>query len=160
MNNVFLILGGNLGERDKNLAEAVKEIGKSAGIIKRSSAIYETEPWGVENQPNYYNQVVEILTDHDAESLMNILLNIEKNMGRSRTGKYDARNIDIDILFFNDEIISSNTLTIPHPRLHERRFVLMPMNEIAPEFVHPTLNRSISQLLKETADNGKVSLAG
>lgn len=158
MNNVFLILGGNLGERKKNLAKAAELLGKAAGRIKRCSPIYETEPWGVEGQPNYYNQVVEMLTDLDAHSLINTILEIEKQMGRIRTEKYDARTIDIDILFFNDDIINTGDLTVPHPRIQERRFVLEPLAEIAPEFIHPVLNRSVAALLKETSDDGKVSL--
>ena len=156
MNNAFLILGGNLGERRKNLAEATALLAKAGATIKRTSSIYETEPWGSKDQPNYYNQVVEILTNEDAPELMQSVLNIEQKMGRVRAGKYGARTIDIDILFFNNEIINSDHLTVPHPRLHERRFVLEPMNEIAPELVHPVLNQSISEILAHTNDRSIV----
>ncbi len=156
MNNAFLILGGNLGERRKNLAEATALLAKAGATIKRRSSIYETEPWGAKDQPNYYNQVVEILTNEDAPELMQSVLNIEQKMGRVRAEKYGARTIDIDILFFNNEIINSGHLTVPHPRLHERRFVLEPMNEIAPELVHPVLNQSISEILAHTNDRSIV----
>lgn len=157
MNNVFLILGGNLGERRENLAKAMALIGEAGAIVKRTSSIYETEPWGAKDQPNYYNQVVEILTDLGAEELMKTILRIEKTMGRVRTEKYGTRTIDIDILFFNDETINSDSLTVPHPRIQERRFVLIPMNEIAPEFVHPVLNEPISKILTNTHDSSIVN---
>ncbi|HRN47908.1 MAG TPA: 2-amino-4-hydroxy-6-hydroxymethyldihydropteridine diphosphokinase [Niabella sp.] len=156
MNNVFLIIGSNLGNKAENLKQSIRLIEQSAGIVKKFSAVYETEPWGVEQQPAYYNQVLEIITEYNAEELMTRLLNIEKVMGRIRINKYDARNIDIDILFFNDEIYNSETIIIPHPRLHLRRFVLVPLAEIAPEFVHPVFNKNIFMLLDECEDSGLI----
>ena len=156
MNNAFLITGGNLGDRKRNLETAVSLIEKNTGVIKRLSSVYETEPWGVEGQPNYYNLVIEMLTSLDAQTLMDNLLQIEQEMGRVRTEKYGARTIDIDILFFNDEIINTDTLTIPHPRLHERRFVLQPLAEIAPELTHPVLQKNIADLLHECPDTNVV----
>lgn len=156
MNNVFLILGGNLGERKKNLDEAISLLGKKAGNVKRFSSVYETQPWGVKDQPNYFNQVIEMLTDLSAQGLMTELLQIEKKMGRVREKKYGSRTIDIDILFFNDAIINTESLTVPHPRLHERRFVLEPMNEIASELMHPILQKTIAELLTETTDESVV----
>jgi len=157
MNNVFLILGGNLGERRLNLAKATDLIGREVGVVKRVSSVYETQPWGVKDQPNYFNQVLEIITTLNADTLMETLLKVEKQMGRVRTEKYGARTIDIDILFFNDEIINSRHLTVPHPRLHERRFVLEPLAEIAPEFVHPIFMTPIIGLLKNSKDIGVVN---
>ncbi len=156
MNNVFVIIGGNLGNRQQNLAHAIRLIEQKSGVIKKQSSIYETEPWGVQGQPNYYNQVLEILTDFDPESLMQLFLQIEQLMGRVRTEKYSARSIDIDILFFNDQLINTPDLTIPHPRLQERRFVLEPLNEIAPEFVHPELQKTIAALLIDCTDSNVV----
>lgn len=156
MNNVFLILGGNLGERKKNLDEAISLLGKKAGNVKRFSSVYETQPWGVKDQPHYFNQVIEMLTDLSAQGLMTELLQIEKKMGRVREKKYGSRTIDIDILFFNDAIINTESLTVPHPRLHERRFVLEPMNEIAHELMHPILQKTIAELLTETTDESVV----
>lgn len=156
MNNVFLIIGSNLGDKAENLKRAIRLIEQSAGIVKRFSAVYETEPWGVEKQPAYYNQVLELISEYNAVELMIHLLDIEKMMGRIRINKYDARNIDIDILFFNDEVYHSETITIPHPRLHLRRFVLEPLAEIAPELVHPVFNKNIYMLLNECEDSGLI----
>lgn len=156
MNNVFLIVGGNLGNKEKNLSTVRELIEQQVGVIKKLSSVYETEPWGVDEQPVYYNQVIELLTEMSAERMMQRLLSIEKKMGRVRENKYDARIIDIDILFFNDEVHQTQELTIPHARLHERRFVLEPLNEIAPEFIHPVLQKTIATLLNETSDNAAV----
>ena len=106
MNNCFLIIGGNLGNRRLNLATAIQYIEKKAGVIKRLSSVYETAPWGVEQQPDYYNQVIEMLTPLGANELMATLLDVEKEMGRVRSEKYGARTIDIDILFFNDDFVN------------------------------------------------------
>lgn len=156
MNNVFLIIGGNLGNKEKNLATARNLIGQKTGIVKELSTIYQTEAWGVLNQPVYYNQIIEILTEMNAGELMKSLLSIEQQMGRIRNERFGARTIDIDILFFNDEIHNTQDVTIPHPRLQERRFVLEPLHEIAPEFVHPVFQKTIAELLNELNDNTAV----
>lgn len=153
MNNVFIIIGGNLGNRLQNLKKAASLIEQKAGVIKKLSALYETEPWGTKEQPHYYNQVLELLTPLEADSLMQIFLQIEQQMGRVRTAKYNARTIDIDILFFNNEVINTGLLTVPHPRLHQRRFVLQPLAEIAPELVHPVLEQTVTELLRNTKDD-------
>lgn len=152
MNNVFIIIGGNLGNRLHNLQRAVSLIEQKAGIIKKLSSLYETEPWGAEGQPHYYNQALELLTPLEACDLMETFLMIEQQMGRVRAGKYDARIIDIDILFFNNEVINTGLLTVPHPRLHERRFVLQPLAEIAPTLLHPVFQQTIAELLQNTKD--------
>ena len=156
MNNAFLILGSNLGERKHLITLARNLIGEKTGYIKRISSVYETEPWGVTGQPNYYNQVVEILTELGAHELMATVLGIEQDMGRKRIKKYDSRIIDIDILFFNSETYDSGAVTIPHPRLHLRRFVLEPLAEIAPEFIHPISKKSLALLLSECKDDSIV----
>jgi 2-amino-4-hydroxy-6-hydroxymethyldihydropteridine diphosphokinase len=147
MNRAFLILGGNLGDRSENLARARYFIEQEAGTIQQMSSIYESEPWGVQSQPDYYNQVLEISTSFPAEDLLTILLQIEQKMGRIRSVRNESRIIDIDILFMNDEIHHSSRLNIPHPRLHLRLFVLEPFNEIAPQFRHPVMGKTIRELL-------------
>ncbi|MFV0605676.1 MAG: 2-amino-4-hydroxy-6-hydroxymethyldihydropteridine diphosphokinase [Niabella sp.] len=158
MNKVFILIGGNLGNRLQNLQTAVILIERIVGPIKKISSIYETAPWGVDGQPNYYNQVLEISSGLQAEQIMNLLLKIEEQMGRVRIEKYGSRIIDLDILFFNDAIICTDNLTIPHPRIQDRRFVLQPMAEIAGQFVHPLLKQTIQSLLLHTPDNGKVQI--
>lgn len=158
MNTLYLITGGNLADRRKNLMNAKNFIGERVGTIVCSSSIYETEAWGSEGQPSYFNQVHQISTSLEPKDVISVILKIEKEMGRIRTTKNASRIIDIDILFYNDEIISSKNLIIPHKEIPNRRFVLMPLNEISPELVHPVLKKSIKKLLKETSDSLKVSL--
>lgn len=152
MNTAFLLTGGNLGDRLQNLHQAVKLIEKNCGDIISHSCIYETAPWGFSSQPNFYNQALCINTLLDADNLMLALLDIENSMGRKRNVKMGPRSIDIDILLMNDMIYSSQIVTIPHPHLAERRFVLTPLAEIAGEIVHPVFNKSISELLADCKD--------
>lgn len=152
MNHTYLLTGGNLGDRMENLEAAKTTIGQRVGEILKVSAVYETAAWGKEDQPDYLNQVLELQTGNTAPALLKALLEIENELGRVRMEKYDSRLIDIDILFFNDAIIQQPQLTIPHPRLHERRFVLEPLCEIAPGFVHPVFKQSMAQLLQACND--------
>jgi 2-amino-4-hydroxy-6-hydroxymethyldihydropteridine diphosphokinase len=152
MNRLFLITGGNIGDRKTNLETAAALIQKQIGKIMRLSAIYETEAWGITNQPAFYNQVLEIETLLSAREVLDLILKIEEQMGRKRSIKNAARNIDIDILFFNNEIINEHNLTIPHPEIINRRFVLLPLLELEPEKIHPVLHKSIQELLSETKD--------
>lgn len=152
MNKVFLITGGNIGDRKKNLQIAANSIEENIGHIIKSSSIYETEAWGNTNQHAFYNQVHIVESNHTAEEIIKKILQIEKEMGRIRTIKNAARIIDIDILFFNDEIINGSALTIPHKEISNRRFVLMPLNELAPNLIHPVLQISISKLLTRCKD--------
>jgi 2-amino-4-hydroxy-6-hydroxymethyldihydropteridine diphosphokinase len=152
MNRLFLITGGNIGDRKTNLETAAALIQKQIGKIMRLSAIYETEAWGITNQPAFYNQVLEIETLLSAREVLDLILKIEEQMGRKRSIKNAARNIDIDILFFNNEIINEHNLTIPHPEIINRRFVLLPLLELEPQKIHPVLNKSIQELLSETKD--------
>jgi 2-amino-4-hydroxy-6-hydroxymethyldihydropteridine diphosphokinase len=157
MNGIYFIIGGNLGDRLALIEECKQKIKKILGPILRSSSIYESESWGETNNPNYLNQVLFIESKFSAKEVLEKALEIEKELGRTRDKKWESRLIDIDILFFNDEIIEEKNLIIPHPHLQNRKFVLVPLNEIASEFVHPVLKTTISNLLDNCSDNLKVS---
>lgn len=157
MNKVFIITGGNIGDRKKNLETAEKMIEEQIGNIIQTSKIYETDAWGINDQPSFYNQVFIVETNFSADEVIKKILKIEEEMGRMRTIKNAARNIDIDILFFNDDIVNEQNLTIPHPQIANRRFVLMPLNEIASKKNHPIYNKSVAQLLAECKDELKVT---
>ena len=156
MNRIFLITGGNIGNRKKNLKTAAALIQEQIGTIIQSSKIYETDAWGITNQPAFYNQIHIVESKFSAEEILNKILNIEEKMGRVRTIKNAARIIDIDILFFNDEIINQMNLIVPHPQIMNRRFVLMPMNELASEMTHPVFKKSIHELLENCKDELRV----
>jgi deoxyguanosine kinase len=158
MNVAFLCLGGNIGNRIENINAAKKAIEQFSGKMTSQSGIYETEAWGSDSKNKYLNQVIKINTKLNAGDLLKSLLQIEKKLGRKRDlDKNSDRTIDIDILFFNDAIISKKNIQIPHPRLHQRNFVLKPLNEIAGEFLHPVLKKTISTLLKKNKDTLKVT---
>jgi 2-amino-4-hydroxy-6-hydroxymethyldihydropteridine diphosphokinase len=151
MNKVFLGLGTNIGDRQHHLQIAREQIAKSSKMLIASSII-ETIPWGVTSQSNYLNQVLLIETNLEALDLLAALQAIEADMGRVRKVKWEARIIDIDILFFNDEMIAADELTVPHPFAHQRKFVLTSMNEIAPDYIHPVLQKSMADLLAALPD--------
>ena len=157
MNKLFLITGGNIGDRKKNLETAAVLIKRRVGKITKLSKIYETEAWGNRDQPAFYNQVLVIESKLSAREILTAILKIEEEMGRKRTVKNAARIIDIDILFFNEDIVNEQNLVIPHPEIGNRRFVLSPLNEIAPQMFHPVLKKTIRQLLSESKDQLKVS---
>ena len=152
MNKTYILTGGNLGNRGANLQLAKDHLEKEVGEIISSSSVYETEAWGNNDQPDFYNQVHIISTSLPAEELMKKILEIEKQIGRIRTIKNASRIIDIDILFFNSEIINKPNLKIPHPEINNRRFVLTPLNELSPGFIHPVLKKTISELLSTCQD--------
>lgn len=158
MNSAYLCLGGNIGDREKALQQAIVKINETAGEIITKSGIYETEAWGVENQQAYLNQCVKIVTTLTPENLITALLSIEKSLGRERSFNqiYESRTLDIDILFYNDSIVNKEHLVIPHPRLQLRKFVLIPLHEIAQDYLHPILNKTIFSLLKECEDTSEV----
>lgn len=158
MNVAYLCLGGNIGDREKTIELALLKISQQVGEIQSKSEIYETEAWGVINQQAYLNQCIEVKTNLASTDLINTLLLIEKDLGRERTLNitYEPRTIDIDILFYNHAIIDLPQLIVPHPRLHLRKFVLIPLNEIASNYLHPLLNKTIFKLLRECEDNSEV----
>ena len=153
---VYLLFGSNLGDRTANIANAVTHLENSGVKGVKLSSLYETEPWGNRDQPQFINQAGKFLTAASPSDLMEIILKIEHEMGRRRIKKWEARIIDIDILFFGSRVISDNALRIPHPEMEKRKFVLAPLAEIAPELVHPLLKKNIKELLAECTDVMKV----
>ncbi len=156
MNEAILLLGSNAGNRIAMIENAKLLLTKEKINIVQQSSLYETEAWGLENQPAFLNQVVKANTDLNAAKLLNSLLKIEQQLGRIRLKKWEQRCIDIDILFFNDEVINDPGLKIPHPHLHERRFTLIPLNELIPAYIHPVFKKTISELLDECNDDKEV----
>ena len=154
---IYLSIGSNQGNREGFLREALEMLRKVAGHLRKVSKVYESAPWGNIQQPHFLNQVVEMQTSHSPAELMKICLKIEVALGRQRIEKWGPRKIDIDILFYGDQIIEEENLSIPHPRLQERNFVLIPLNEIAPDFVHPVLKETVSSLLQNSRDELKVA---
>lgn len=157
MIKLYLLLGGNLGNKQQVFAEARTRLEKQVGIISAQSAIYETEPWGFESEDLFWNQALELKTTLSPEEVLAQTQLIELELGRIRKEKqYDSRIIDIDILFFGDQIIKTANLTVPHPRIQERKFALVPLCEIAADFIHPLFRKSIRELLDECPDQLKV----
>ena len=152
MNKLYLLLGSNMGNSKKLLSKAKLQIEKQIGSVKRQSSLYATAAWGNTKQPDFLNQVIIIETALTTVQTMQTILNIEKKMGRLRTVKNAPRIIDIDILFFNKEIINQQGLIIPHPQIQNRRFVLVPLNQLSPNLRHPVLKKSVHQLLIHCAD--------
>ena len=157
MFNTYILLGSNLGDSKKYISNAIVEIEREIGVVQAKSVLYQTEAWGKRDQPEFINQVIEVKTKLSPALLLKYILEIEKKLGRERLQKWGARTIDIDILFFDNQIINELDLIIPHPFLHVRRFTLMPLSEIAPKLIHPILLRSVSQLLEELDDDLSVN---
>ncbi|HLO79719.1 MAG TPA: 2-amino-4-hydroxy-6-hydroxymethyldihydropteridine diphosphokinase [Chitinophagaceae bacterium] len=152
MNSAYLLIGGNMGERLENLDKTRTLLSGSCGTIVKQSSVFETSAWGKTDQPDFLNQALLVETSLSPEVLLKQLLGIEQVMGRYRGEKYGPRIIDIDIIFFNQEIIDLPDLKIPHPRMQNRRFVLAPLAEMAPGFIHPVLGKSMARLLEECTD--------
>jgi len=152
MNSVFLLLGSNLGNREQYLNQAISLISTQVSPVIKLSSIYETQSWGKDDAPDYLNQVILLETDIPARELLDKILGIELTLGRKREEKWGSRTIDIDILFYGDKIINEQGLHVPHPELHNRRFTLEPLDEIAPDLIHPVLGKTISVIKNELKD--------
>lgn len=158
MTGIYLLLGTNIGNRNKNLERAREMLVSNMITIRKESNIFETAAWGKEDQESFLNQVIEVETGKSPQRMLFIANMIEKEMGRERFEKWGSRLIDIDILYFNDITFETEDLKIPHPEIQNRRFTLAPMAEIAPDFIHPSLQKSQTQLLEECADPLEVAL--
>jgi 2-amino-4-hydroxy-6-hydroxymethyldihydropteridine diphosphokinase len=159
-NTAFLLLGSNIEPRLKSLKLALIKLQEHHCDIISASSVYESEAWGFESEQSFLNRLLVIETDLSPTELLHDILNIEKELGRTRDGRisYVSRNIDIDILYFNNEVIETEELTIPHPRLQKRRFALKPLVEVAPEYVHPLLKKTNKELLEGVDDPSRVYL--
>ncbi len=145
----YIGIGSNLGNRQKNCTRAIELLEKRGIVIKKKSSMYETEPWGVEEQPQFINVVLEAETSLEPHELLRMLKDVEREVGRGITFKWGPRIIDLDILLFDDLFLRDNSLQIPHPLMHERDFVLKPLCEIAPEKIHPLLKMTMCDLLSK-----------
>ena len=157
MAKVYISLGTNLGDKEQNLRAAIMQIEALCGKVEQTSSIYGSAPWGFESFNNFLNQVVLIETLLSPKELMHTLLEIEKELGRNRNhlSGYQDRIIDLDILFYGNQIINEEWLVIPHPKLQERNFVLKPLLEINPNFIHPSINKSIFEIADSSKDSTK-----
>lgn len=157
MTKLYLLLGGNLGDKKSVFAEARMILEKVVGKITAQSALYETEPWGFDSEDLFWNQVLEITTVLSPDEVLQQTQNAETGLGRIRkANQYASRIIDIDILFYGELIINQANLIVPHPRIQERKFTLIPLCEIAPDLIHPVFQKNIRQLLDECTDPLKV----
>ncbi|MDZ7936049.1 MAG: 2-amino-4-hydroxy-6-hydroxymethyldihydropteridine diphosphokinase [Emticicia sp.] len=155
-NQIFFGLGSNLGNREENLLIAQKLINERVGKIRSKSSIYETAAWGITEQNAFLNQVIEVESCFSSSAVLHLVLKIEKDMGRIREIKWGERSIDIDILYYNNEIILTENLVIPHPFIRDRKFVLVPLCEIAQDFIHPKLQQTNLELLEKCQDSGEI----
>ncbi len=156
MHTVFILLGANLGDRVNTLQQARDLIGNRIGNVTRTSALYETAAWGLTDQPSFLNQVLLVETNEEPEEVLTRTQAIEQALGRVRHEKWGARLIDVDLLYYDQYTCQTDRLTLPHPYLHVRRFTLVPLAEIAPDFVHPLLHQTNQALLDACTDTSEV----
>lgn len=149
MSTVYIALGSNLGDREENLRTALKHLEAKGVRVVKVSTFIETEPYGVTDQPGFINAVCQVATELPPLELLRLLLSIEQEMGRVRLRRWGERNIDLDLLLYEDTVLESEELTLPHPDMHNRDFVLLPLAELAPEVVHPLLGKNIFSLKNE-----------
>lgn len=152
INGIYLLLGSNTGDRNRYLQEARRILSLNDLSIVEKSSLYLSPPWGKTDQPYFLNQVLNVSTQLEPELLMAACLRTENELGRKRLEKYGPRTIDIDLLYYHGRVCATELLTLPHPRIHARRFVLVPLTEIAPDFVHPVLKKTQTELLRECPD--------
>ncbi|MFQ5586355.1 MAG: 2-amino-4-hydroxy-6-hydroxymethyldihydropteridine diphosphokinase [Thermodesulfobacteriota bacterium] len=155
MTTVFVGIGSNMGDKGKNCQRALALLGEKC-ILRKVSSLYETEPWGNSEQEDFVNCVVEVATSLGVRRLLSLVKGIETSLGRITTSKWGQRTIDLDILLYGDMVVEEEGLKIPHPFLHQRAFVLVPLAEIAPTLLHPLLNKSPVELLSELDDPERV----
>lgn len=153
MNTAYLLIGGNEGNRETTLYQCVQMLRRTVGHVTNLSPVYETASWGNESLPAHLNQAVELDTEFEAAELLTHVLEIEHLLGRTRSEQWGSRKIDIDIIFFNQEVIHTPELQVPHPWMQLRRFVLQPLADIAADYVHPVLHLSVAELLKACTDD-------
>ena len=158
--NIFLGLGSNQGDRELNLKNSIKLLNSRVGKVLNTSGIYESEPWGVKNQNYFLNQVIEIETHIDPNDLLNICKNIEYDMGRKPEIRWGKRVIDIDILYYHSKIINQEKLIIPHKLMHERKFVMIPLNDLNENHLHPILKITNKEILNKCIDSCNVKYYG
>lgn len=160
MAEVYLSLGSNVGDRLRYLKKAIEKIDESDSVvIRKVSPVYETDPLGKPDQPRFLNLVILIETTLKPLRLLDYLLNIEERLGRERNEKWGPRTIDADILLYDQLIINTDRLILPHPRMHQRRFVLVPLAQINPHLFHPLLKKSVEELLRLLPDKSEVKLS-
>jgi 2-amino-4-hydroxy-6-hydroxymethyldihydropteridine diphosphokinase len=154
---VYLCIGGNLGEREENLEETRMFVTFNMGDILAQSSVYESPAWQMENEPAFLNQVLLIETELSPKDLLAEIRELEEYYGRERsTEAYLSREMDVDVLFYGDFVSDDPKFVVPHPRMQDRKFVLVPLREIAPEFMHPVLNKSVTQMLADCTDTAEV----
>ncbi len=158
MEEIYLGLGSNIGDRKKHITQAINKIETHIGPCLQQSSLYKTAAWGKTNQSYFINQVIQISTSKAPIDILDGILDIERQLGRVRKEKWGERTIDIDLLFYGSEIVELPRLLVPHPFIAERRFVLAPLYEIAPDFIHPIFERSIGSLLEDCPDTLPVEL--
>jgi 2-amino-4-hydroxy-6-hydroxymethyldihydropteridine diphosphokinase len=152
MEEAYLLLGSNLGDSRKYISDAIKSISEQVGELSGASSLYQTASWGNTDQPDFLNQVIKVKTKLLPQQLLKNILVIEENFGRKRIEKWGSRTIDIDLLFYGNQIIRDENLVVPHPYLHLRRFTLMPLVELDPELFHPVLKQTVTQLYNQLDD--------
>lgn len=156
----YLLIGGNLGERERVQRESLAALELECGRLLQRSSLYESAPWGFDHERYFLNRVVKLETSYDPDQLLSMLLGIEECFGREREGEagYQGRVLDLDILYYDDRIIRDSTLKLPHPRIHERRFTLAPLHEVAPDLFDPLRQKDVRTLLEECPDPLEVKI--